>query len=98
MPTCAGGHLSGDVGLSITIVFITGHGDVSISVLAKTAAVEFLTRPFRDPGLNGAARSALQFERTARLRQKDVLELRQRLVWLTDLVRIAARLGLHVPR
>src|SRR5713226_285950 len=41
-----------DVGLRIPIIFITGHGDIPMSVRAmKSGAVEFLTKPFRDQDL-----------------------------------------------
>ena len=65
--------------IQIPIVFITGHGDIPMSVRAmKAGAVEFLTKPFRDQDLLDAIRIALERDRAMRDQAKDVTELRQR--------------------
>jgi RNA polymerase sigma factor (sigma-70 family) len=70
--------------IQIPIVFITGHGDIPMSVRAmKAGAVEFLTKPFRDQDLLDAIRVALERDRAMRDREKDVTELRQRFESLT---------------
>src|SRR5271155_212828 len=58
---------TGDAGIEIPIVFITGHGDIPMSVRAmKAGAVEFLTKPFRDQDLLDAIQQALEGDRHAR--------------------------------
>ncbi len=58
-------------GIRIPIIFITGHGDVSMSVRAmKAGAVEFLTKPFRDQDLLDAVQRALEQDRMRREEQK----------------------------
>jgi len=72
-------------GISLPIIFLTGHGDVSMSVRAmKAGAVEFLTKPFDDQVLLDAVHDALERDR-ARLRDEARLtELRNRLDSLTE--------------
>jgi FixJ family two-component response regulator len=71
-------------GMNIPIIFITGHGDIPMSVRAmKAGAVEFLTKPFRDQDLIDAVQSALQIDRAARLQEKTLAELRERFASLT---------------
>jgi FixJ family two-component response regulator len=73
-----------EAGLNIPIIFITGHGDIPMSVRAmKAGAVEFLTKPFREQDLLDAVQSALQIDRAARLQEAEMAELRQRLASLT---------------
>ena len=68
----------------IPIVFITGHGDVPMTVRAmKDGAIEFLTKPFRDQDLLDAIAQALERNRAMLERQRAVLELRQRYETLT---------------
>jgi FixJ family two-component response regulator len=65
---------TGDAGIEIPIVFITGHGDIPMSVRAmKAGAVEFLTKPFRDQDLLDAIQQALERDRIFR-DQRAVLE------------------------
>jgi FixJ family two-component response regulator len=65
--------------IRIPIVFITGHGDIPMSVRAmKAGAVEFLTKPFRDQDLLDAVRIALERDRARREREKEVTDLQQR--------------------
>ncbi|HZE70041.1 MAG TPA: response regulator [Pyrinomonadaceae bacterium] len=68
----------------VPIVFITGHGDIPMSVRAmKAGAVEFLTKPFRDQDLLDAVRVALEQDRTRREQEKEITELQQRFESLT---------------
>jgi FixJ family two-component response regulator len=73
-----------DAGFQIPIVFITGHGDIPMSVKAmKSGAVEFLTKPFRDEDLLGAIQQALDRDRARRRQQGLTEELRNRYQTLT---------------
>jgi RNA polymerase sigma factor (sigma-70 family) len=66
------------------IIFITGHGDIPMSVRAmKAGAVEFLTKPFRDQDLLDAVRLALEKDRERRERKKEVSDLKERFNSLT---------------
>ena len=61
------------------IIFITGHGDVPMSVQAmKAGAVEFLTKPFGDGVMLGAIRNAIERSRTALGHEAEIRELRGR--------------------
>jgi FixJ family two-component response regulator len=74
----------GDAGIRIPIIFITGHGDIPMTVKAmKSGAVEFLTKPFRDQDLLDAIHLALDSDRMARQQQSQVGELRKRYELLT---------------
>jgi RNA polymerase sigma factor (sigma-70 family) len=69
----------------IPIIFLTGHGDIPMSVRAmKAGAVEFLTKPFRDQDLLDAVGVALERDRTRREQDKDVMILQQRFDSLTS--------------
>jgi FixJ family two-component response regulator len=73
-----------DAGVRIPIVFITGHGDIPMSVKAmKSGAVEFLTKPFQDEDLLDAIRQALHHDRVTRQQQNNLAELRKRYEALT---------------
>jgi FixJ family two-component response regulator len=66
------------------IIFITGHGDIPMSVGAmKAGAVEFLTKPFNDEVLLTAVRQALERSRLALAREAEMRELRDRFKSLT---------------
>jgi len=66
------------------IIFITGHGDIPMSVRAmKAGAVEFLTKPFRDQDLLDAVRIALEKDHERRERKKEVSDLKERYNSLT---------------
>ncbi|HTV55161.1 MAG TPA: response regulator transcription factor [Terriglobia bacterium] len=68
----------------IPIIFITGHGDIPMSVRAmKDGAVEFLTKPFRDQDLLDAVRMALERDRARRAQENEVADLEQRFNSLT---------------
>ena len=73
-----------DAGVRIPIIFITGHGDIPMTVKAmKSGAVEFLTKPFRDQDLLDAIHLALERDRVTRQQQSEVAELRKRYESLT---------------
>jgi FixJ family two-component response regulator len=66
------------------IIFVTGYGDIPMSVQAmKAGAVEFLTKPFRDQDLLDAIRSALHKDRSRREQEKEVADLKGRFNLLT---------------
>ena len=67
-----------NTGLQIPIIFITGHGDIPMTVKAmKSGAVEFLTKPFRDQDLLDAIHQALDRDRASRQQQSEGAELRK---------------------
>ncbi|HMD97560.1 MAG TPA: response regulator transcription factor [Terriglobia bacterium] len=73
-----------EAGIPIPIIFITGHGDIPMTVKAmKSGAVEFLTKPFREQELLDAIQQALQRDRTIREERSEVEELRKRHETLT---------------
>jgi FixJ family two-component response regulator len=66
-----------DAGIQIPIIFVTGHGDIPMTVKAmKSGAVEFLTKPFQDQGLLDAVHHALERDRLRRRQQTDATALR----------------------
>ena len=105
-------HKLAHINQGIPIVFITGHGDIPMSVRAiKAGAVEFLTKPFRDQDLLDAVSQAINRDREARTRETEVVDLRQRYASLTTRERevlgfvvrglinkqIAAEIGISEP-
>ena len=71
--------------IRIPIVFITGHGDIPMSVRAmKAGAVEFLTKPFRDQDLLDAIHLALDRDRARREEEQERIQLQQRFESLTS--------------
>jgi FixJ family two-component response regulator len=69
----------------IPIIFITGNGDIPMSVRAmKAGAIEFLTKPFRDQDLIDAIQNALATDRVRRNQERALTDLRERLNSLTD--------------
>jgi RNA polymerase sigma factor (sigma-70 family) len=71
--------------IRLPIVFITGHGDIPMSVRAmKAGAVEFLTKPFRDQDLLDAIRIGLERDRSRREQEKGLKDLQQRFTSLTS--------------
>jgi len=71
-------------GIEIPIIFVSGHGDIPMSVRAmKAGAVEFLTKPFRDQDLLDAIQQAIERDRAARSRRANSLELHRRYESLT---------------
>jgi FixJ family two-component response regulator len=70
--------------IHIPIIFITGHGDIPMTVRAmKAGAVEFLTKPFRDQDLLDAVQIALERDRARRTQDKTVREVRDHFEALT---------------
>ncbi|MGB6686507.1 MAG: response regulator transcription factor [Terracidiphilus sp.] len=68
-----------DAGMHIPIVFITGHGDIPMTVKAiKSGAVEFLTKPFLDQQLLNAIEQAFDRDRATRYQLGEIAELRER--------------------
>src|SRR2546428_11894569 len=64
--------------INLPIIFITGHGDIPMTVRAmKAGAVEFLTKPFRDQDLLDAMQQALERDRVAWRRRAALAALRQ---------------------
>src|SRR4030088_1031771 len=77
-------HELTDAGIRIPIIFITGHGDIPMTVKAmKSGAVEFLTKPFRDQDLLDAIHQALDRDRLARQQLSEIAGLRKRYESLT---------------
>ncbi len=73
-----------EVGSHIPVIFITGHGDIPMTVKAmKSGAVEFLTKPFRDQDLIDAIQHALKLDSDAKLQQNELAELKERYAALT---------------
>ncbi len=69
---------------SMPVVFITGHGDIPMSVEAmRKGAVHFLTKPFDDDELLGAVGEAIEKDRKAKAEQTEVQELREQIRLLT---------------
>ncbi len=66
-----------EANIQIPIIFITGHGDIQMSVRAmKAGAVEFLTKPFRDQDLLDAVQQAIDQDRASRVHRAETAELR----------------------
>src|SRR5262245_43164015 len=80
MPGLSGLELQRELSLAhvpLPVIFITGHGDIPMSVQAmKAGAVSFLTKPLRNQDLLDAIREALILNRAARERQKELASLR----------------------
>jgi FixJ family two-component response regulator len=73
-----------DAGVRIPIIFITGYGDIPMSVKAiKSGAVEFLTKPFVDEDLLNAIQQAFDRDRVTRNQRSELTELQKRYESLT---------------
>ena len=87
LPDLSGLDLQRRLGQSdeaIPIIFITGHGDIPMTVRAiKAGAVEFLTKPFKDQDLLDAIHQALKADRAAHEQRAKAAELRRRYDSLT---------------
>jgi FixJ family two-component response regulator len=67
-----------DAGIQIPVIFVTGHGDIPMTVKAmKSGAVEFLTKPFEDQDLLNAIHQALDRDRARRRQQSNFAGLRK---------------------
>ena len=72
------------LGVGLPVIFITGHGDIPMSVRAmKAGAVEFLTKPFHDQDLLDSIEHAVERDRVARQHRAGLVELRARFNSLT---------------
>ena len=72
-------------GVALPVIFITGHGDIPMSVRAmKAGAVEFLSKPFHDQDLLDAIHAAIEQDRKRRLQATRLAELRERFAKLTE--------------
>jgi FixJ family two-component response regulator len=81
------------VGVDLPVIFITGHGDIPMSVRAmKAGAVEFLSKPFHDQDLLDAIHAAIERDRERRREAVLVAELRERYATLTERERQIMRL------
>lgn len=87
MPGLSGMDLQRELaesGIHIPIIFITAHGDISMSVRAmKAGAVEFLTKPFRGRDLVDAVQAAIERDRLAHKERSETQELHERFEQLT---------------
>jgi FixJ family two-component response regulator len=82
-----------DAGIQIPVIFVTGYGDIPMSVKAmKSGAVEFLTKPFRDQDLLDAIQQALERDRVARQSRSGMADLQERYGTLTPREREVMRL------
>jgi FixJ family two-component response regulator len=73
------------VGVDLPVIFITGHGDIRMSVRAmKAGAVEFLTKPFHDQDLLDAIHAGIERDRARRRESVLVGDLRERYATLTE--------------
>jgi FixJ family two-component response regulator len=82
-----------EAGIEIPIIFITGHGDIPMTVKAmKSGAVEFLTKPFRDQDLIDAIQQALKKNVETRQEQNEIAQLKERYAKLTAREREVMRL------
>ncbi|MDB6042046.1 MAG: Nodulation protein [Gammaproteobacteria bacterium] len=81
------------VGVDLPVIFITGHGDIPMSVRAmKAGAVEFLSKPFHDQELLDAIHAGIERDRERRREAVLVAELRERYATLTERERQIMRL------
>jgi len=79
---------------ALPVVFLTGHGDIPISVCAmKAGAIEFLTKPFREQDLLDAVQAALDRDRSTRADEELLTELRRRCDALTPRERTVLKLA-----
>jgi FixJ family two-component response regulator len=82
-----------EAGVQIPIIFITGHGDIPMTVKAmKSGAVEFLTKPFRDQDLIDAIQQALKKNVETRQEQNETAQFQERYAKLTVREREVMRL------
>jgi FixJ family two-component response regulator len=72
-------------GIALPVIFITGHGDIPMSVRAmKAGAIEFLTKPFHEQDLLDAIFAGIERDRVRRRGASIVVELRERYAALTE--------------
>jgi FixJ family two-component response regulator len=87
LPRLSGFDLQAELsrrGINIPVIFITGHGDIPMSVKAmKAGALDFLTKPFRDQEMIDAVTAALERDRKRRREEKSHSEVQDRFAALT---------------
>lgn len=87
MPRLSGFDLQDELakrGLTIPIIFVTGHGSVPLSVRAmKGGAVDFIQKPFEDQDLLDAIHHAIEKDRQTRMEQAEIREIKRRVESLT---------------
>src|SRR5579864_5274049 len=87
LPKISGLHFQrqlAEINIHIPIIFITGHGDIPMTVRAmKAGAVEFLPKPFKDQDLLDAIQAALERDRVRRQQEAEIAALRKPLESLT---------------
>jgi FixJ family two-component response regulator len=87
LPGLSGLEFQGElakVGTDLPIIFITGHGDIPMTVQAmKAGALEFLTKPCRDQELLDAVRLAIERDRARRKDEKNITVLKSQFASLT---------------
>jgi FixJ family two-component response regulator len=77
-------HKLNEKGVHIPIIFITGHGDIPMTVKAmKSGAVDFLTKPWRDQDFVDAIQNALERDDATRQQETEIAELKERYAALT---------------
>jgi len=77
-------HKLNEKGVHIPIIFITGHGDIPMTVKAmKSGAVDFLTKPWRDQDFVDAVQQALERDDATRQQETEIAELKERYAALT---------------
>lgn len=73
-----------EAGIHVPIIFMTGHGDIPMTVRAmKAGAVDFLTKPFRDQDMLDAVTAAIERDRNSRHEAKILSDLKARFVTLS---------------
>jgi FixJ family two-component response regulator len=73
-----------EAGIHIPIIFMTGHGDIPMTVRAmKAGAVDFLTKPFRDQDMLDAVTAAIERDRQRRAVDGEISEMRERFATLS---------------
>jgi FixJ family two-component response regulator len=73
-----------DAGIELPVIFITGHGDIPMSVMAmKSGAIEFLTKPFREQSMLDAINAGIEKDQQRRREMRLISELKQRFESLT---------------
>lgn len=88
-------HKLNEKGVRVPIIFITGHGDIPMTVQAiKSGAVDFLTKPWRDQDLVDAIQQALERDEAMRQRETEIAELEER--YATSTARERQLIGLLV--
>ena len=88
MPSLSGLDLQeklAEKGVTIPVIFVTGHGTVPMSVRAmKAGAVDFLQKPFEDQELLDAAHNAIELNRRTRTEQTEIRDIKNRFESLTQ--------------